>query len=282
MDSKTVSLCERIIEECEPRLADGKSFPGLVELAHWSAQNIIGVGKCLNATGSEIPRERKDEYYGQALSAHHRRALAYWKSIDYFHRSNYENAVENKTEQSERERLGELRRISGLKLLRLEGRFPQLGSGLTFESVETSLDSFREMLEIYPKGRKQDDNVDVQFAELVYWSAENTIAVNLCLVASIGNFPQKVRDKLYGEAFESHGKRALAYWEAVHYFNLQNYAELSKESSQAIKDEQFRRVQMSHKKMAKATARYDGYHSEENLDKDLLDMHINGDGIEIP
>jgi len=277
MDTKTVGLCESVMEECEPRLADGKSFPGLVELAYWGAKNIIGVGECLKALGSEMPRERKDEYYGQALSSHHRRALAYWKSIAYFHEVNYLNAVESRDSESEIERLQEVRRISKVKLLRLEEHFPELGGGLIFEPTETLLDPFREMLKIYPKGRKQDDKVDVQFAELVYWSAENTIAVSLCLDAAIGNFPQGVRDKLYDEAFKSHGGRALAYWEAVHYFNLQSYAELSNRSvSQAVIDEQFRRVQMSHRKMAKATARYDGYHSEEVVDRQLLDAHING------
>jgi hypothetical protein len=281
MDQKTVSLCERVIEEYEPMLADGKSFPGLVELAYWSAQNIIGVGECLKALGSEMPQEKKDGFYGQALSSHHRRALAYWKSIAYFHESNYWNAVDNKALESEVERLQELRRTSNIKLLRLEGHFPEFGSRLTFDAKEISLGPFNEMLEIYPKGRNQDDGVDVQFAELVYWSAENTLAVSSCLDASIGNFPQGVRDKLYSEAFKSHGGRALAYWEAVHYFNLQNYAELPKKSSQAIRDEHFRRVQMSHRKMAKATARYDGYTSDENLDRDLLDRHIHGEGIKL-
>lgn len=303
VESLIKRICRRVITQYKPSLADNQTFSGLPELAYWSVRNTLDVSATEQAIERKYDQNARDIICGATTLSHQRRALAYWKVMQYFQKENlpvlerdvkkaaehFQRISANGPEDGESVEAAHNKMIklgyekkdlsswlvrSKNKIAKLEELYDNLGE-FTLGDIDPKY--FQTIICEFPDGKIPEDSLDKtpwRVIQLAFWNSKNTLNVLKCIEAVNKEASVEERIFAYKEAFDSHQTRALMFWEQMHEFHLDNYtrahrAGVSAEESKRL----WKLVELSHVKIAKLEKRYLNYGDNAVLDHEII---VNG------
>ena len=276
VEQKVLTSCRRTVEKYQPILASAETFPGLIELAYWSAQNVLDVHSCLSMPHElkEGDTKRFDEIvqrYSQAELSHHRRKFAYWKSMNHFHDETDQYAESIRAKDSDRTRIHEFKQASYEKLFRLQFCFPGISQGFDPAPIG-NLEEFSELL-----NGNERFGANRRVCEVAYFNMRNTLDVAGCLETIGKKLPLTEIAKQYQQTRQSHNDRATAYWEAMFEFGQENY-ELARKARvpSDLLDKLWAHWNSSHMKLVAIDCRHNGLSKDKILwDRKQINREID-------
>lgn len=223
---------------------------GAVELAYWSAYNTLCVNQCLESVEVQSSFLLRDQLYDRAIKSHKIRAFSYWKTMGLIYQYAHKKAPNRDgVDSEERERTYAMTKIAEKQIQRLRKEYGS--EGLVLVPGKNPIGILREIEKEYADEANNRELASIR-DDLAYWGAKDVLTVEDCCLAVQRNAPMQEMVELDDKAYNSHHRRALAFWEAIHRFDSDNYGDISRTGlGKELGKEAWRKMELSHRKVTR-------------------------------